>query len=288
MADFSLGEAALVGFRFARERPAAIAWWTGLQLVFNLAAAALMAGLGIDVAAAMQAAQAAEGQPDLTQVAPVMQAWAALLPLAMVFSALLMAAANRAVLAPQDDRFGYLRAGADEARMLIVMLALMGLMALAVFVASLLTAPLVAIGGASATPVVVPLTILALLWTWSRFSLAAPLTLARRRVSVGASWTLTRPVARKVFLTLTVSAGLYILVLLLGLTINVAIDGLLGMAGLAAPPTGPASIGDAFTPRALITELLASLISALGAAIIACPPAVIFEQLSRVQARPGD
>ena len=126
MTGFSITEAAFTGFRIARERPRAVATWAVIQFALSLVAGgAMVAMVGPDLMrlSALGAAAAqmtnAELLALLGRLAPVYGLMAIVV---LVFNPLQYAAMNRAVMRPAEDRFGYFRLGADEARQFGLML----------------------------------------------------------------------------------------------------------------------------------------------------------------------
>ena len=298
MRDFSISEAALVGFRLTREQPRAIAVWAALNLIFSLVTVLVLVGVGGPALKALQATTEETAAQDptatLALINQLLPAYGLMMAVWLVFGAVMAAAATRAVLRPQESALGYVRLGAEEVRVLLVMAAV-GLMQLfaylgASLVMGLLLGVLVgATGGGGAAAVtsmalaMVPVVLLALLWLWTRFSLAVPLTLAQGRVDILGSWALTRGRSGKVFLTYLVAFALYMLVAVLGVAI------FLGIGAAISGSSGPmeavmaadmSSVGAYFNPLTITYTVVMSAIGALGLAIVLCPPAVIYGALA--------
>lgn len=281
--DFSIAEAIGSGFRLPRERPRAMLAWIVLQLPFTAAQTVLTAPFP-DQYQKLQAMMA-QPAPDEAAVSGLL---AAMIPrvamaagLSLVSWSILAAAASRSVLRPQESRFGYLRLGGDELRVFASLLIILAILTVSYMAAMLAITTVLAAGGGMAGAVLLsPLVALALIWLWSRLSLAPAMTLAGGRIEAVGSWALTRGRATRVFLTMLAATALSFVVLLLGAII---VSGLLGVAGLA-PPTGD----DArawMSAAGLVAIAASAVLAALGAAIVLCPPAVIFRRLAADQRR---
>ena len=299
MREFSISEAALVGFRLTRERPRAIAAWALLSLVFNFATLFVLVGVGGEAIGALQRTSEEAAAQDANAVVALLgqaaPAYGLVLLMGLAFSAVMSAAAARAVLRPQDEALGYLRFGADEVRVLLALL-IIGVMLVFAYIGASMVAALalgVVLGasGAGASPataasavfVLVPFVLLALLWLWTRLSLAVPMTLAQGRVNVFGSWALTKGRSGKMFLTYLTAFALYMLVAILGVAI------FLGLGAALSGSSGPmdavmqpdmSSIGAYFNPLTVTYTVVMSVIGALGSAIVLCPPAVVYAALA--------
>lgn len=171
----------------------AIAAWTAVNLVFALLSQWVMRPMVAAQLAASQAGASPQASPALLlyQLATI-----ALLTI-------LYAAAFRAVLAPGDDRFAYLRAGTGELILFATsvvlafgfLIAMISLMIVAGIVAGLVLASADAANGASAALFA---TLLAsaffatLMFFAVRVSPAGPLSLVQRNIVIGPAWRLTR------------------------------------------------------------------------------------------------
>jgi lipid-A-disaccharide synthase-like uncharacterized protein len=151
-----------------------------------------------------------------------------LFPLILLYSAMRKNAAARAMLTPDDDRFGYLRIGADEARSMVVVLAL-GIIRYVVqllFTVGILGLAAVVIGvqrtagnrlGAEFLQQFLQLPMYAILiFLFLKFCFAIPHTLATRRISIFESWTLTNGQLLRLFIT-------YVIAFLIALAVSIAV-----------------------------------------------------------------
>lgn len=298
MRDFSIAEAALVGFRLTREQPRAIGVWAVLNLAFSVVSLLVMLSVAGPALGALRAtsedAAAQDPTATLALLNELLPTYGLIMAIWLVFSAVMATAATRAVLRPDESRLGYVRLGADEVRVLLAMGAI-GLMLLFAYlgvslVAGLLLGVLVGASGgsgaAAATSLavaMVPIVLLALLWVWTRFSLAVPLTLAQGRIDIFGSWGLTRGRSGKVFLTYLVALALYLLVAVLGVAIFLGVGAAISGSGgpmEAVMNADMSSVGAYFNPLTITYTVVMSAIGALGSAIVLCPPAVIYGALS--------
>jgi hypothetical protein len=177
-------------FRLVRERPGAVAvWWLiylALTILMTFAMQPLMAGI----------AQASTGISSPLQMFGQIMLINLLNVLVYI---ILMTAAQRAVLRPQDNMLAYVRIGMDELRML----ALTIILVVGAYIAFILLSIVVMLlAAAMATAGSGPATLMSFLflfgvvglfiWLEVRLSLAFPLTLLRRKIIIGESWRLTK------------------------------------------------------------------------------------------------
>jgi hypothetical protein len=179
-------------FRLIRERPAAVAVWGLLYMAATIAIMLAIVpvlrvqagGLGADSELGAAAAMRGIG-------------WVFLLELLfLVLFVVLMTAAQRAVLRPEEDGFFYVRLGMDELRIFgLTLLFVFGFyfgflitMLFAMLIAGVATIALgPVIGGALGVIGFIAVFCLAL-WLVVRLSLAFPLTLLRRSLILGEAW----------------------------------------------------------------------------------------------------
>lgn len=183
------------GFRLIRERIGAVAVWTGLYLVMNVAVVLALR----PIMAGTLAAQAAGVAPDPALMMAHMSQMFGLYLLLMIGLLVLYTAALRAAVRPAESRFAYLRLGMDEVRMVLVALVLsvgFFLLYLALVLVVGVVGGVVAVaarGAAFPVFVVLGLVVLAvLILFYVRFSLAFALTMQRGKIVIGESWTLTK------------------------------------------------------------------------------------------------
>jgi len=236
--SFSATDAAFEGFRVTRQNPAAVLLWSmvwliGLILSSLLAAPAIMPH--------MAELQAANG--DINALSPeALQAFglamAGFVPPLLLAQALVAPAVYRAVFEPEKRRFGFLRLGKTEARMLGVLIILVVVQLVLNVGADLATRGAgAAIGLAGG--VIVNLIAFALgLWVAARLSLVAPLTLLRSGLPLVEGWKRSGPIVWPLIGVNVLAVAMALLVgLLLALVawpVTAAMSGSGAGAGLAA------------------------------------------------------
>ena len=119
---------ALEGFRITRENPRAFAWWVGASFFFSVLAIVVDAFMPASVRQGL-ASLSADQTLTLTQFADTMILAAPVLIFALAVLSITSAAVYRLIFRHDDDRFGYLRLGADEFRLmgLTVICAMLGI-----------------------------------------------------------------------------------------------------------------------------------------------------------------
>jgi hypothetical protein len=292
MAEFSIQDVAFTGFGVVRQHPKALfAWWL-FALAFSMLLGAAFVGLaGPDFVKLI----AISGQPT-TAPAQFMALMGRLAPaylifvvLALVSNAFLSAAMIRAVLRPRDDRFGYLRLGADELRqlglLLLTFLVFMGVYFGVAIVVGIVAGLLVAVTRAAPNVLVIVLLIgvaAVMLVLAVRLSLAAALTFDTGRINLFGSWSLTRgkfwPLFGTYLLVFALVAVVYLLSLLLIFAVGAILTG--GDPTAAWGMSGMGSLKDYFSPARLAQTVLNAGVSALIWPLIFTPPAAIYRALS--------
>jgi hypothetical protein len=186
-------------FRLVRERPLSVLVW---GLAYSLGALAI----GYFMVTWMAPLQPTGQRDDpAAAFAAVGGMFGKLLLLELAFFALytiLLTAAQRAVLRPEESAFASIRFGVDELRMIglaifIGILFLIGYLLLALLLGLILAATMatgsVGLGAPGPIAIVLGLTVIAvILFFWVRVSLAFPLTLMRGRFVFSEAWRLSR------------------------------------------------------------------------------------------------
>lgn len=281
--SFNATESAFEGFRLARRAPLAILAWAAAYVIFFAVFFAVAGGSLINVVSlAEQLEQSAE--PSMEQVTTILRAYGTLmflvLPLSMLFSAVLSTGVARAVIRPQEGRFGYLRLGRNELRILLAMLAA-GLLMLGVTVGGMGVASV--LGGLAAetnTPLLIlPAVLVGLatvgvsIWLAVRLSLIVPISFAEEKIALKESWVMSKGRFWPLLGMAVLAGVMSMLVGLLGSIViaplNLIFGGLESLAG--AETTNIATLFVKFWPALLVWGVVNALLSAAQAAIIYAP-----------------
>ena len=124
MKTFSPTDAALEGFRLTREKPRVLLAWSVANFFISVIMALALIAMFGPMLAELEAVNANSDDPSqalavFEKLAPL---YALVLPAGLIVIAVWSAAVYRAVLRPADNRFWYLRLGADELRLALLML----------------------------------------------------------------------------------------------------------------------------------------------------------------------
>jgi hypothetical protein len=296
MADFSIQDVAFTGFGVVRRHPKAlVAWWL-YALVFSLAFGAVLvtlAGSDAEKLLPFSGQQSADPYRALDLLDRHASAYVALLVLSLISQALLGAAMIRAVLRPQDDRFGYLRLGADELRQLgLVFLTFLVFMAAYFGVAiaiGLVVGVIVAMTRAGPTVLLVVLFLseaVIMLVLAVRFSLAPALTFQTHRINLFGSLGLTRRRFWRLFgaylLAFSLAAVVYLLSVLLIFALGAILAG--GDPAAALKTTDMAPLKVLLSPPRLLQTVLGAGVWALVWPVLFAPAAAIYQALTPASA----
>lgn len=186
-------------FRLVRERIGSVAIWALLYLAMNVAVVFASRPFMAHMMAQQAAAGAGGVAPNpAAMFAGIGQLFGVYL-LLLVGLLVLYTAALRSAVRPAESAFAYLRVGMDELRMLAVAIVLgIGFMIL-YFVLALVAGVVGAAVGFMAHGAIIPAVLVLMAGVFAtlayfqvRFSLVFALTLRRRKIMIGESWTLTR------------------------------------------------------------------------------------------------
>jgi len=269
-------------FGFVRDNVRAVLVWSGILFVASLISLPLMQPIYAQQLAAVQ-----PGVP----AAPHIGMFGLLVPIFLLVFVILWAAAYRAVLFPEQQRFFYLRVGMDELRLLGTMLILVvgGIVLTLLFGLVLgLAVGLIAMAlGAAGSALISFLTFVLFVGGWIflgvRLSLAGPLTILQRKVIIGPSWRATRGNFWRLF-------GAYLVIILL-LTIVYGVVAFVQMGSILPDmmrPTDPAAHARVLAWQAahyslsasgLIAAVVGSIIGSVAVALQAGGTAVATAQL---------
>lgn len=280
MARFSVADAATAGFGIIGRKPLAVLGW-GLAMLVATAAPLylLLLAMRPDFAVLMQIAAQQGGESDPETFGRFMRLQSGMMLFQLVcwiwstaVNAVICCAVFRAVLEPQDSRFGYLRLGAREGWLTLLFLVEYVLAYIAIFVVALLAAVTVAIVGVGAggnsgsamvgTGFAVGLLALVLFfWLALKLSMAAPMTFVDRQFRLFESWSFTKGHVGKLL-----GVSLLLLVFLIGIEVlfcGVVIGGVFALGGQMNWLFEPGAV------EALVREQPMEIVRKLGPAIAA-------------------
>lgn len=227
---FSASEAAFEGFRVTRHHPLALLAWTGLSLISLIAMALAAAPFLAPVMEELSRLFTGAGLTDAAQ-AQMRYASYATMPISLVSQAILLPAIYRAMADDGRDRFGYLRLGADELRVLgaLVISTLVSLFvsqlgeqaaaATGVLIGALLSLVFAMIG----------------LFVAVRLSLFAPRVFDEKRIDVGAGIAASKGVFWPLLGMAVICGLMAVVVMLLIAIVGLPFYGALGRDGSATP-----------------------------------------------------
>jgi hypothetical protein len=292
MSGFSASEAALEGFRITRENPRAFGAWVGASLGFSVLAIIVDAILPAEVRHSLESLNA-DQTLTARQLMNALILAAPVLIFGLAVLSITAAAVYRLIFRHEDARFGYLRLGADELRLMglavigfvltvalvVAVSMVVGIVLTIVSLALPALAPALAVPGALLSLIIVAAILV-------RLSLAPVATFAERRITVFESWSLTRGHFWQLL-------GAYVLAVACVAVIGILIMAIFtGISGAVIMATGGqlSDVGDMIRPSSgnlksyLTVGLIAymvvsSVFSALWNAVIAAPGAVAYQQL---------
>jgi uncharacterized membrane protein YidH (DUF202 family) len=292
MSGFQPADAALEGFRITRENPRAFLAWVGASFAVSALSGVIDALLPDSVRNGLQTISASD---PLTarQFLDTMIVIAPILVLGLAVQSIMAAAVYRLIFRHDDGRFGYLRLGADELRLMGLTVIYMGLIIglfVAVSVVSGLVVAAAALAGSAAQALAGMLALAVamggMVFILVRLSLAPVATFAERRLAIFESWHLTRgyfwPLLGAYALALACIAVIGFLILAVFSGIAGAVMLLSG--GQLSDVNAMMNPADSSLKHYLSAGLIAymvvsSVFSALYNAVIASPGAVAYQQL---------
>jgi len=288
MSDIAVTDTAFTGFRVVRENPWALPFWALAAFIFSLAMSGVyLAAGGKIIDPQMLQADPSQTQALLAELANFAPAILATAAMALVVNCIAYGAMNRAILRPRDGAFGFLRMGVDELRLLGAMLLLAIIFFSAYFGLVVVVAfctGLAALGGKAvaiivgAVTVATAICILAILAV--RLSLVLASTFDTGKISLGASWALTRGRFWPILGTYFLATALTAVVVLLAWLVEVGVGALvLGPRLQDFLTNQPPTIGELFKPISLLRIALGAVTSALIWPLTLTPSPAVYKQL---------
>lgn len=290
---FSASEVAFSGFRAGREHFRTVLVWIPILAIISFVMSAgmiSMAGPSLTQMTTMSATAESDPQAVLAAMKPLMQMYAVLLPLVLLYYGVLYGAVNRMMLRPSDKRMAYFALGADELRQIALMI-LTFLVFLGVYIAGVIgVVALVAVAamvGKAFAPLAGIVSGLVLfgfmIVLLVRLSLASAQTFATRKINVFGSWALTRgkfwPMLGAYILAFILMVITYAAVFAILMLVMVLIGGGFSAMGTIFSPDFT-SLKTFFTPTFLIYELVAAIPAPFLLLIMMCPAPEIYRSLT--------
>jgi hypothetical protein len=287
--SLSATEAAFEGFRIVRRKPMVVVWWALVYAALFILVFALGGPQLIELTNVMETMDpASPSQADVQRVMMIYASLFWLVPVGLLFGAVLNAAIARAVLRPEESRWGYLRLGRDEMRILgvtVILGLLFGLLSLA---SASLIGVVGAIAGATGqavfwlVAVIVGAAALALVvFLAIRLSLAVPITFTEKRIALKESFRATKGVFWPLLGMAVIAVIMSLVVNLLGgvvaLPITLATGGLQSLSAMEGAPIGEVLATAA--PAIIAWIVINSLLSALQLAVIYAPFAAAWRDI---------
>jgi hypothetical protein len=262
MGEISGREALFAGFRLIGREPAAFLVWCVICFALGIAPQMLSVGPTLQMMGALAAGGDVAG-PEILAAQQRMMAYQPLIYLSsLALMALIPAAVFRAVLMPEDRGFLYLRLGAREFWLVVIVLVMVVMYFVAIiagmipFLIVIFIVGMASAGGEAAgvaagglVAVVMILALIAIIfWGLLRFSFAPVMAFADRTFRLTESWTLTKGRAWKMFLVGLAAFAITMLV-------EVVVLG--GLFIAAGGPAGVTAMGSAWVqdPAAALQQL---------------------------------
>jgi hypothetical protein len=292
MSGFSPTEAALEGFRVTRENPKAFGIWVIVTFAISVLGVVIdgfMPGsikAGLDAINADEVLTPQQFLDTLILIAPI-------LILGLAVLSVMAAAVYRLIFRHEDTRFGYLRLGADELRLMGLTVIFMGIaiglvvsVGMLVGILVVLISTVVPAATTFASLVGTVFSFGVIIYVLVRLSLAPVATFAERRLSIFESWALTRgqfwPLFGAYFLAVIciIAVGVLLMTVFAGVAGAVAL-----MMGGQLSDVKAIFAADGANLRSYLSigvvayAIVNSVLSALYNAVIAAPGAVAYREL---------
>lgn len=289
--SFSATEAAFEGFRVVRRKPLTVVFWALAYIAMMGSIFALAGGSLASLMAEMERIQAS-GSPAPEEVMAMwggfLPLFALVMPVGLLFGAVMNAAVVRSVVRPEQSAFGYLRIGMDEVRVLAVTIVLAILYFVFMFAVMTGMGLLIGLTSNAGIPALWILVVLAglgavvlLVWLAARFSLAVPITVAESRIAIFDSFAMTRKHVWPIIGMAIIAWIMSMVVGLLGGLVALPATMILGASGDLASMGGQSTmqIIQAAWPLVVGWIVIQSVLSALQLAVVYAPYSAAYRDL---------
>jgi hypothetical protein len=292
MVPFSATEAGLEGFRITRENPRAFALWAIFSFAISVLGAIVTVSMPAEVRSALQTLSS-EQTPTAQELGDALIATAPLLLFGLTVQCVMAAAVYRIIFRHDDARFGYLRLGMDELRLMaftiLFLLLVIGLLVGVTLGAGLVMAVVSAISASAAMVAggVVELFAIGLVaYVLVRLSLGPVITFAERRITMFESWRVTRHQFWPLFLAYALAVFGIFLIMIVTMVLFIAVSMIVikltgGQVSDITALFNPdeTSYSAYFNPGMLAYMVVGSVMTALWYAVIAAPGAWAYLKL---------
>jgi hypothetical protein len=289
MNTFSASEAGLEGFRITRENPRAFLRWIFFSFVVSALGAVVTVMMPAEVRDALTTLGGQE-TPSTTKFFEALIAVAPLVLFGLAFQCVMAAAVYRIILRHDEGRFGYLRLGADELRLMALTFIYLFLAIVLLVAVTIVAAVITAVASFAGTQIAVLIGVIVevfslglLVFVGVRLSLAPVATFAERRLSIFESWGLTRGYFWRLFGAYVLAVLCMFVVALLTLVLFTAVAGaiLLATGGQLSDLSviftpDETSFRSYIHPAMVAYMVVGSVVTALYYAVIASPGAVVY------------
>jgi hypothetical protein len=295
--QFSASDAAVSGFRLVREHRKTIAVWVVIMTVVSIINTVLVIrffGSGLSAVMDLQTS-AGGGEAEAAELAKTLETLAPFYLYSLVYTlglyAVMMAALNRLILRPGDDRASYLRLGMAELRQVGVFVLLYLIAMAASFVATIAVVIVAVVFGVLTggnSGVITAVSMLGLigvavgvLYVLVRLSFLSSIAFDTGKISPRAAWAMSKGVSGRLIGTYAVAVALavvvYLLVMVILVAVGLGVGGMDSLAALMKPDTS--SLQAFFTPARMVQTLFTGAIQVLIALLLYSPIPTIYRQL---------
>lgn len=289
---FSPSDAALEGFRVTRENGRAFGWWAAASFLVSVAGVFVTVLMPANVRNAMETLRA-EDTPDIGTLVNALIAVAPLFVFGLAFQCMMAAAIYRVIFRHDDKRYGYLRLGGDELRLMgltVIFVVLTILLAVALTLGAAIVVTIVSFASrglaVSVGAIAELVSLCVLVWVLVRLSLAPPATFAERRIRIRESWELTRGSFWPLFGAYLLAIACIVVIGLLALVLFTAVAGIIVLIGggqlsdlSSIFHPDETSFSAYLNPGMIAYMIVGSLFNTLYYAVIAAPGAVVYRGL---------